>query len=145
VHHEGDTLRRRQGLQHDQQREPDRIGQHRLLLRGTRRHRLGRMFIQHLFPARLARTQHVEADPGHHRRQPAAKIGDLAGVAAAKPQPGFLHGIVGLGRRAQHAVGDPLKVATVGLEAICQKFLLIHRHIPSSRFVISLTAQTRPM
>jgi hypothetical protein len=148
VQHEGHTLGRRQRLQHHQHRQADRIGQQGFLLRfeatrlfpGARSRRL----VEPLLAARFARTQHVEADPRRHRRQPAAQIVDTAGVAAAEPQPRFLHGILCLGGRTQHAVGHPSQMGPVGLEAFGQKSLLVHRHTLSSRSVNTMTARTGP-
>ena len=55
------------------------------------------------FPAGL---EHVQAHPGRDRGQPATEVLDVAGVGAAQPQPGFLHGVVGLARRAERMVGN---------------------------------------
>ena len=90
-----------------------------------------RLAVQRLLAPRLARAQRVEADAGDHRGQPAAEIVDAGGIGAAQPQPGFLHGIIRLARRAQHAVGDPLQMAAVGLELLGQPFFFFHRsHSP---------------
>ena len=48
-----------------------------------------------------ARAQHVEAHAGDDRRQPAAQVLDVARVGAAEPQPGLLHGVVGLARASR--------------------------------------------
>ena len=47
------------------------------------RRRVGHVRLQRLLGAGAARAQHVEADPGDDRRQPAAEVLDLVGVGAA--------------------------------------------------------------
>ena len=126
MQHEGKPLGRRQGLQHHQKRGADGIGHFRIApvrivsegFRNMRPHRL-------LAP-RFARAQHVEADAGDDRGQPAAEVFDRAGVGTAQPQPGLLHGIVDLAGRAQHAVGHCPQAGPVGLELLSQKFFLVH-------------------
>ena len=44
------------------------------------------------------------------------EIADVADVGAVHPQPRFLHGVVGLGQRPQHAVGDRPQMRTVLFE-----------------------------
>ena len=110
VQHEREPLGRRQRLEHDQQREADRVGEHRLAARDRRpppgRDRFWQPRVQRLLAPRLARAQHVQADARDHRRQPAAQVVDTARVGAAEPQPRFLHRVVGLAR-ASRACGRP--------------------------------------
>ena len=56
----------------------------------------------------------------------------LARVGAAEPQPGLLHGVVGLAERAEHPVGDRPQVAAVLLEALGELVLVHGCHIPPS-------------
>jgi hypothetical protein len=79
----------------------------------------------------LAGPEHIQADPRDHRGQPGAQVIDRAGVAAAEPQPGLLHRILGLAERAEHAVGDRLQMRAALLELLGQPALV--RHLPSSR------------
>ncbi len=48
---------------------------------------------------------------------------DAARVAAVEPQPGFLHGVIGLGDRSEHAVGDAAPIPSVPLELFGQPIL----------------------
>jgi hypothetical protein len=52
------------------------------------------------------------------RGQPATHVVDVVGVGSAQSQPGFLEGVVGLGDRAEHPVGDRLQVGSVALELL---------------------------
>jgi hypothetical protein len=61
-----------------------------------------------------------------NRRQPSAKVLDLARVGAAEPQPRVLDGVVGLAERAEHPVGDRAEVRSVLLELPREPLLLIH-------------------
>ena len=118
-------------LQHDEQREPDRVGQQRLVLGvgavGAVDDRLGHVDAQRLLAPRVARAQHVQADARDDGRQPAAEVLDVARVGAAEPQPGLLDGVVGLAERAEHPVGHRPQVGPVRLEPLRQPVALVHR------------------
>src|SRR5258707_228371 len=132
----------------------------------TARDWLGHGRIQGLLAPRVARAQHVEADPRDHRRQPSAQVLDAARVGAAEVEPGLLYGVVRLGERAEHPVGHRPQAGAVGLELLRQPFVFVHQfysfilfshnsderdatssigHILSSRSVIVVTRETHPM
>ena len=117
--------------QHHQQREPDRVGQQRFVLRvgtvGAAHDRVGHVRVQRLLAPRAARAQHVQAHPGDDRRQPTAQVLDAAGVGAAQPQPGLLDGVLGLGQRAEHPVGHRPQMRAVRLELRRYEVVLVHR------------------
>jgi len=170
VQHERQALGGIQGVEDHEQRETDRVGQQRFLLGVdpalTARAWLGHGRFQRLLAPRVARAQHVEADPRDHRGQPSAQVLDAARAGAAEVEPGLLYGVVRLGERAEHAVGHRLQVAPVGLELLRQPFVFVHQfysfmlfsqssderdatsstgHILSSRSVIVVTRETHPM
>src|SRR5690242_2385020 len=136
VQDEREALGRAEALQHDQQRESDRVGQHRLLLRpalaGLADQRLGQPAAYCVLAPGLAGPQHVEADPPDHGGQPCPQVIDGAGVAVAEPQPGLLHRVLRLADRAEHAVGDRLQVLAVLLELLGQPALFGHRSFLTS-------------
>ena len=105
--------------------------------------RVGHVRAERVLAPRLARAQHVEAHPRDDRRQPAAEVLDVAGVGAAEPDPRLLHGVVGLGARAEHPVRDRPQVGPVRLELLGQPSCLVHRHIPRRVAVIPVTEATR--
>jgi len=117
VQHERQPLGRRQGVQHHQERQADRVGERRLVLGGGHGHRVGGR-VGRDFPLRGPGAQHVQADPCHHRGQPAAEVAHRAGVGAAEPQPRLLDGVVGLVARPQHPQRDRPEVLPMGLEAL---------------------------
>ncbi len=88
------------------------------------------------------RAQHVQRHPCHDRRQPPTKVLDLVRVRPAEPEPGFLHGVIGLAPRTEHPVGDCPQMRTVALEPVHQPLVFRHRSDPPSRSVIPLTIQT---
>ena len=156
MQHEGDTLGWCEGLQDDQQCQPDRVGKQRFLFGVDRAldcdrcdgSLLAALFIgsfQRLFTSRLARPQHVEADARHHGGEPAREVVDIIGTGTAQPKPGFLHCILGLGRRTKHAVSNAVEMLAIGLEAVTENFLLVHGHTFLCRSVKALTNETRPM
>ena len=149
MQHEGDAFRRGQLLQHDQHGEADRIGEHRLMLEAARvglaDRGLGDAGAERILATLLAGAQHVEADAGYDGGEPAAEIADLRRVGTREPQPGFLYGILRLGGRAQHAVGDTLEVAAIGLELLFEKIFFAHGHIPRSGCVRWVTNGMRPV
>jgi hypothetical protein len=133
---EREALGRAEALQHDQQREADRVGQHRLLLRpalaGLADQRLGQPAPRCILAPGLAGPQHVQADPPDHGGQPGPQVIDGAGVAVAEPQPGLLHRVLRLADRAEHAVGDRLQMLAVLLELLGQPALFGHRSFLTS-------------
>jgi len=91
VQHERDQLDWIQGVEDYEQRETDRVGQQRFLLRVDpilpAHDRAGYMDAQGLLASRLAQTQHVKAHPRDHRRQPSTQVKDTARVRAAEAEP----------------------------------------------------------
>ena len=148
VQHEGEALRGRQRVEDDEQGEPDRVGEQRLLLGvvlGVDDDRLGQPRARVLLAPRAAGAEHVEADAPHHRRQPAAEVGDRGRVGAAQAEPGFLHRVLGLADRAEHPVRHGIQVRPEPLELLGQPVSFVHGHILSSPSVIALTNEPRPM
>ena len=64
---------------------------------------------------------------GDDRRQPAAQVLHLVRSGAAQTQPGVLHGVAGLGQRAEHPVGDGPQMRSLLLETPGQPLLLVYR------------------
>ena len=149
MQHEGEALGGGQGVEHDQQRQPDRIGEEGFLL-GVRRFGAAGGGddgggVERVLAAGRARAEHVEADAGHDGGQPTAEVVEAIGVGAAKAQPGFLDGVVSFGRGAEHAVGHPTQVAAMLLETFRQQVAFGHCHILPSRGVKVVTNAARPM
>jgi hypothetical protein len=134
VEHERQPLRRRQGVEHDQQGQADGVGQQRLLVGLEGSHRaddgIGDVDAEGLLAPGVARAQHVQADAGDDRGQPAAEVLDPARVRPADTQPGVLDGVVRLGERAQHPVGHRPQMGTVLLETVGQPLVAVHRSHP---------------
>jgi hypothetical protein len=135
VEDESESLGGGEVLEHDQHRQANRVGELRLLGRvllgdiaDDRFDVIGAVWV---LVARLAGSEQVEGDAADHRGQPGPQVVDLVGVGAAQPQPGLLHRIVGLARRAQHPVGHGVQVGTVVLKALCEELLIAH--VTSSR------------
>jgi hypothetical protein len=87
--------------------------------------RFWNMRAHRLLAPRFPRPQHVEADAGDDRGQPAAEVFDRTCFGTAQPQPGLLHGIVDLAGRTQHAVGHRPQAGPVGLELFGKKSILV--------------------
>src|SRR5215472_13040317 len=64
--------------------------------------------------------------PRDQRSQPAAEVVDAVGTDVAKPRPGVLDGVVGLGCRTEHPVGRRPQTGTVRLELLRQPVLFAH-------------------
>ena len=108
----------------------DRVGEQRLVLgiaaiSGVD-DRVRHIHLERLFTPRSARAEHVQRHACDNRRQPAAKVLDLARIGAAEAQPGVLDGVVSLAERAEHPVGDRPKMWSLILELAGEPFLLIH-------------------
>ncbi len=121
-------------VEHDEQREPDRVREERFLLGAAsaraRRDRLGRVRGQRLLAPRLARPQHVEAHARDDRRQPAAEVVDLLAIGAAEPQPRLLDRVVCLAQRAEHPVGHAAQMGSVLFESLGQIVAFVRRRAP---------------
>jgi len=101
VEHERETLRGREGVEHDEHREPDRVGKHGFLLglepAFGRDDGVRDVDLERFLAPDAARSQHVQAHPRDDRGEPPAEVLDLARVRAADAQPRVLHRVVGLG------------------------------------------------
>ncbi len=100
--YESEPLGRREGIEHDQQGEADRVGQQRFLL-GLRRslgtdQRIGDVEVERLLASGVPRPQHVQTDATNDRGQPTAHVFDPARVRSTDAQPGVLDGIVSIGQ-----------------------------------------------
>ncbi len=135
MQHEREALGGLERVEHHQEREADRVGEQQLLF-GVGRVpavRARRLAVERLLAARLARAQHVQAYARDDGRQPALQVVDAAAVGAAEPEPGLLDRVLGLAERPEHPVGHPPQAAALGLEALRQPFVLVHRsHSPAS-------------
>jgi hypothetical protein len=140
VQDERQALGGRQRLQHDEQRQTDRVGQQRLVLGvhagGVGDDRIGDADLarlERLLAAGLTGAQHVEAHSRGHRCQPAGQVVDRVGVGAVQTQPGLLDGIVGLAERAEHPIGDRAQAGSVLLEASRQQVAgIVCGHAPTA-------------
>ena len=103
VQHKGESLGGRQCLEDDKQGEPYGIGEHGLLFR-RRGRGVGQLEADGLLAAKSSRAQEVQADPRDDRRHPSVDVLDVVRTRSAHTEPGVLDGIVGLGKRAEHAV-----------------------------------------
>ena len=134
VEHEGQPLRRRQRLEHDEEREPDGVRKQRFVLRPRRvvddHDRLGQPAPDVVLAPSAPRAQHVEADAPDDGREPGAEVLDRGGVRAAQPQPRFLQCVVGLAHRAEHAIRDRLELRPVPLELLHLPVACAHRSHP---------------
>jgi hypothetical protein len=130
VQHEGDPFGGREGVEDNEQCEPDGIAQQGFLLGIDPLLRtqdgIREVGLEGRFAARLARSQHVEADPPDDRRQPGPQVVDIARVGAAEADPGFLDGVVRLGQGTEHPKGDAAQVGAVCLEAFREPVLVVH-------------------
>ena len=130
VEDEGEPFRRRERLEHDEQREADRVREQRLLLGVDplvgADDRVGQPGVGRLLRPGAARPQDVQADAPDHGRQPAAEVLDRALVGAGEPQPGLLHCVLALVDPAEHPVGDPPEMRPVLLESLCEPLALTH-------------------
>jgi len=143
VQHERHALGRLERLEHDEQRQSDRVGELHVVFRAplmsSLRRRLRLVRVERLFAARVASAQHVEAHPADDRRQPAADVVDVVITGATHAQPGFLHGVVRFSGRSQHAGCNRLQVRAMCFESLSQQLAVVHRHTLGFQSVIGLT------
>jgi hypothetical protein len=160
VQYERHPLGRRQPVEHDEQRQPDRVGQDRLLLgaadvgraRADAGYRVGlevRLGAgRPLLPARPPRAEHVQAQPRRDRGQPAVQVRDIVRARPGGAQPGLLHRVVGVTGRAEHPVGHRSQPSAVPLEPLGQP-LVVHQPVTvtllPSGSVIPMTGRIGPL
>jgi hypothetical protein len=148
--HESHAFGGRQLLEHHEQCQANQVGQQRFALGvvipgGGLRPVRGRG-LQGLLAARFAAPQQVEADAGGHRCQPPLQVVDVVVVRTAEPQPRLLDGVLRLGARAEHAVGDRPQVAPGWPRiALPEVFFRPSVTFPWLRSVMAMTDETRPM
>ena len=147
VQHEREPLRRRQRVQHREQRQADRIGQQRLVLGIDPVHpvddRIREPSGERLLPPRFAGAEHVQRDPSDDGRQPGVEVLEPACVGAVKPEPRLLHRVVRLAQRAEHPIGHRAETGSAFLESFCQPLSLVHRS--RSSVALGLTEKTREL
>lgn len=146
VEHEGDSLGRIQRVEHDEEREADRLGGHGFGFRIARGRRPGDRNgeVRGLFVlrARFARAQVIETHARGHGGQEAAQVRDLIDVGGRHAEPRLLHRIVSLVRRTKQALGDAAKMSAARLERGGEpREILPHifGHVVRSRSVMSVT------
>ena len=141
VEHERQSFRRLQLLEDDEERQTDRVGEHGVFLwlfvftTDRANDRIGHMhgiIIEGSLPARGSRSQHVQADARHDRRQPSPQVFDTTHIRAAQSDPGFLDGVFRLVDRSEHAVRDRTHVRSVLFELLGELFRCGHQSHSSS-------------
>jgi hypothetical protein len=147
VKNEGEAFGGVESIENDQQSEADRVGHHSFLFgidsfrNDAWWHCIGRLRGERFFSTRRARAEHVETYPRDNGRQPAAEVVDGSGIRAAETKPSFLNRVVGLSRRAKHAVRDTSQVSPILFEFFRQP-ILFSCHKSSRRSVMVVTEWT---
>jgi hypothetical protein len=137
VQHERQPLRRGESVEHDEQRQPDRVGLDCLVFRVSAHHRVRHPAVQRCFTARRTGAQHVQTDPADDRGEPPGQVLHL-GIRPGQAQPRLLYGVLGFGERAEHPIRHGLRVRTLRGELRGQSFV-VHGHVPPRGSVITLT------
>ena len=114
---EGRALQRRQALQREHEGHGHVLRELGLHLRAGRpagllvQQRFGQPDADILLAFRGGRAQFVQAQVCHQAREVGASMLDGAFVHVGPAQPGLLHDVLGLGARAEHAVGQRAQTA----------------------------------
>ncbi|HYM34511.1 MAG TPA: hypothetical protein VET48_03890 [Steroidobacteraceae bacterium] len=97
MQHECDSLGRRQGLEHNQHRSTNGVGDQPLVLQIVRCGESFNFGVDRDFASRLSFAEYVEADAGNNCCQPGGKIVNVTRAGTHEPKKRLLHRIVGLG------------------------------------------------
>jgi hypothetical protein len=121
VQQKGRALQRTQALQRDHEGDTDIRrtlgGQRRIVVRFKRfDDRLRQPGTDVTLAPRLRRLESVQAQARDRLRQKCARVVHGCRIRTVPAQPGVLHRVLGLGLRAEHAVGQATQVAAVRLE-----------------------------
>ena len=139
MEHEGESLRRLQGLQHHEERESDRVRDDRIGLRipvGPGDHGFGHVrgvlgiLIKGLLPARSPRPQQVQAHTRRARddgREPGAQVLDVADIGPSEPNPALLDRILGFARGPEHPIRHRAQMRPVLFELLGEPLRCGHR------------------
>jgi hypothetical protein len=130
VQHEHEPLSGRERIEHDQQRQANRVGQQQLLIRiglpDTAHDRIGHVHAHRHLTPRSPRLERVQTNACNHNRQPTIEILDRGSIRATEPKPRLLHRIVRLVQRAEYPIGGRTQPRAALLEAPRQQVALTH-------------------
>ncbi len=127
VQHEWESLRRLDGLQDHEEREPDRVREHGVGLRilvGASDHGIGYvrgMLIEGILSASATGPRHTRATTVVSRARRFSTPG------AAESNPAFLNGIVCFARRPEHSIGHRAQMRPVLFELLGEPLRCGHR------------------
>jgi hypothetical protein len=108
VQQEARAFERRQPFEEQHQRDRNILRKLAVpLAEGFVHHRLRQPRPDIDLAPRLRRFHPVKAEPRHHRSEIVARLNDRGPVGPVPAQIGILQHVLGLGARAQHAVGQP--------------------------------------
>ena len=133
VQQEGRAFQRRQPLQREHEGDGNVLGELGLRLRVGRpagvlvQQRFGQPDADIVLALRGGRAELVQAQIGHQPREVGAGMLDGALVHLGPAQPGLLHDVLGLGARAEHAVGERAQTARV-FTVVAQSAFVECRH-----------------
>lgn len=127
VQDERDPLLGVHPVEHDLQRDADRVGERDHLGGVIGGIRVGLGDLEVLLRHRRALPESVEAESRRHGRQPGGQAVDL-GARALQPQPRLLDDVLGLGVVTEHLGGDAGETRPLGLEAGRQEFFGLIAH-----------------
>jgi hypothetical protein len=138
------ALERRQPFEHQHQRDREvvreiarRVGVERLV-----HDRFGQPLADIYFATRLRRFHSIETQTRHHGAEIMARLFDCRVIRRMPAQVSILHDVLGLGARAEHAVGKTRQRAPMGFEGprIIVLFCLAH----AARFSARTTGRVSP-
>jgi hypothetical protein len=119
VQKETRPLQRRQAFEKEHHRNGNVVREvaRDVILEGFIHHRLGQPLADVEFAARARRLHPIETQARYHGAEIAARLLDRRSVRCVPTQIGVLHDVLGLGARAEHAVGKPGQRAPMRLES----------------------------
>ena len=120
VQQEARALERRQALEHEHQRHRNIVRQIAggVVVESLVDHRLRQPLPDIELAPRPRRFHAVEAEPRHDRAEIMPRLLDRRAIGRVPAQIGVLHHILGLGARAEHAIGKPGQRAPMRLEIL---------------------------
>ena len=119
VQKETRPLQRRQALEKEHHSDGNVVREvaRAVIPEGFIHHRFGQPLADVEFAARARRLHPIETQACHHGAEIAARLLDRGAVCRMPAEIGVLHDVLGLGARAEHAVGEPRQRAPMRLES----------------------------
>ncbi len=130
MQNEGHALGGIESVEHHAEGEADRLGGREFALDIERSSDALEFVLPGYFAPDVAAAQLIETEAGHDRGEPGGDIVDAFPIPRGQPQPGLLHGVLGIGATGENTARDAEKAGALAFELDQQIVIKRHRSHP---------------